>query len=330
MINEELINVKSTIDKKLNSVCQVLCLLCDKEFPSKSFIEYSTCSIIQTPKDTIALTVFHLISEYDPDTHIIIPFINTDKRNIADYINMNKLILDKNQSADELKIVMIEECKKDNFYIEEVSIDYEFLLRRKEYLIQHCNSDRLLDPEYLLQPLPSCDFLILNLSESLKKKIQTGDISTLIPISYEKSLIKKTGYLIGYHNVERYYICNNSADSLPERKITLNKILHPNKSVNIIANENVTDFLCTFYGATSYGFSGSPILDQDGNILGMSFSSYSATNTDQNYLELFDVISSKENFSKSKSRKNTNLYLSINHELLRGYLKFNCVDSISI
>jgi hypothetical protein len=226
--------------------------------------------------------------------------------------------------------------KEDNIFVEKVNeiLNNNFLLIRKDLITSNFKTENLadnilLDPEYNLQPLPSIDASILDISENLQKYLETKQIKgiEILNESTDKE-IDDLKFAIGY-NCNKGEIPKETFISTVELKSELDAwdFVSYNKTVSVLKTRYDNNFLMTNISSLLTGSSGAPILNKEGKILGISFGYYTDKTQYESVKNCLDLISFDKNAINEKKEnykvsKNSNLSISMNHECFNIYKNF--------
>jgi len=194
---------------------------------------------------------------------------------------------------------------------------------------ENLSDNILLDPEYNLQPLPSIDAAILDISENLQKYIATNQIKgiEILNESPDKD-IDDLKFAIGY-NYNNGEIAKETYVStiMLESVLAESDFVSYNKSVSVLKTRYDNNFLMTNISSVLTGSSGAPILNKEGKILGISFGYYTDKTQYESVKNCLDLISFDKNAINEKKEnykvsKNSNLSIRMNHECFNIFKNF--------
>jgi hypothetical protein len=205
----------------------------------------------------------------------------------------------------------------NNFHLIEVQITPNFIEERKNFLIKNFQADYMKDQEFQLHPTPSIDVLLLEVPQAIANvkplRVSTKDLTADLPC-----------YLVGYHQVDGI-LSENDYSLSPIGKdieIEIGNIINVGKSIGVARIKNSNQGIINYIGSMNFGASGGPLLDQEGEVVGINFgyfadiTSGSEVNPDSDY---YDVIPENEMEENYKKYKNTNLAINIKHPFLSSF-----------
>ena len=279
----------------------------------------------------------HLKAEIKQQTLVVFNFNTQDTNNLAcscmDKVISNEDYANSEQIFSQFKI-LIE--KEHNIFVEKVNeiLNNNFLLIRKDLITSNFKTENLtdnilLDPEYNLQPLPSIDAAILDISENLQKYLATKQIIgiEILNESPDKD-IDDLKFAIGY-NYNNGEIAKETYVStiILESELAESDFVSNNKSVSVLKTRYDNNFLMTNISSLLTGSSGAPILNKEGKILGISFGYYTDKTQYESVKNCLDLISFDKNANNEKKEnykvsKNSNLSISMNHECFNIFKNF--------
>ena len=314
-------------EEKIKPVFQLIRVMeiSKKRNPKKKISSTScTISLIEMNNKVFGVSVFHVLNKKKSEKNLKQKFfIHTTELCVERAANFLEEI-NKNHGIENLEKVQEIIYNHTGIKLHEIELNEEFLYARKNFLEKMENNtelvkDILLDPMFELQPLPSIDFCLFNVDlEKLDTQIK--------PLKIATEPISDYGIMIGFFQnegiiskIDKEYCFSDFPE---ETEMDLEDFVHSNKSAGIIkiANENSGLFL--FYGTTTEGSSGSPILTPDGNVYAITFGNYRDEEVRGEYpkddVQTFDV-EFKENKKNYKLQKNVNLAIKINHPVFKEY-----------
>jgi len=318
---------KNITDEKIKPVFQLIRVMeISNKGDSKKYFSSTSCtiSLIEINNRVFGVSVFHVLNKKKSQKVLNQKFFIHNDQNGIEKIA---------ESLDQLmRIYKIENLEKvqeiiyniTQIKLQEIQLNMEFLYARKIYLEKMKNNselvkDILLDPMFELQPLPSIDFCLFNVDlEKLDSQIK--------PLKIATKKISDYGIMIGFFQNDGVISKSGKeycfSDFPEETDIYLKDFVHSDKSAGIvkIANENTGLFL--FYGTTTEGSSGSPILTPDGDVYAITFGNFCDKEGRGEYpkedIQTFDV-EFKENKQSYELQKNVNLAIKINHPVFKEY-----------
>ncbi|KAL4477787.1 hypothetical protein ABPG72_018961 [Tetrahymena utriculariae] len=221
-------------------------------------------------------------------------------------------------------------------------INYEFLEYRRELISVISESETshqlLLDPLNGLQCLPSIDCCLLSFEDKFiefcnKQKIFPLNVSYNQFNSYEDQ--QNNICMIGYQQIlgsifqkkDPTYLLNTLHDKQIQ-PIEVNKLINPHKSLQVGQYTKTNNYILTFEASTTQGSSGSPVLDLNGNLIGINtgyfddITGYEDTQETQTYQSIINFDRNvKENQSNYHKIKNYNCGIDINHIIFQAFSK---------
>ncbi|KAL4432071.1 hypothetical protein ABPG74_014325 [Tetrahymena malaccensis] len=222
-------------------------------------------------------------------------------------------------------------------------INYEFLEYRRELISIISESETshqlLLDPLNGLQCLPSIDCCLLSFEDKFidffnNQKICPLRISLNEFNNYEDQ--QNNICMIGYQQImgsifqkkDPTYLLNVLHDKQEIQPIEVNKLINPHKSLQIGQYAKTNHYILTFEASTTQGSSGSPVLDLNGNLIGINtgyfddITEYEDTQETQTYQNIINFDRNvKENQSNYHKIKNYNCGIDINHIIFQAFSK---------
>ncbi|EAS03376.3 hypothetical protein TTHERM_00730250 (macronuclear) [Tetrahymena thermophila SB210] len=222
-------------------------------------------------------------------------------------------------------------------------INYEFLEYRRELISVISESETshqfLLDPLNGLQCLPSIDCCLLSFEDKFidffnKQKIYPLQISQNQYNIQEDQ--QNNIYMIGYQQIigsifqkkDPTYILNMLYDNQTIQPIEVNKLINPHKSLQVGQYAKSNNYILTFEASTTQGSSGSPVLDINGNLIGINtgyfddITGYEDTQETQTYQSIINFDRNvKENQSNYHKIKNYNCGIDTNHIIFQAFSK---------
>eukprot|EP01022_Parablepharisma_sp_SALTPOND_P020781 TRINITY_DN3862_c0_g1_i2.p1 TRINITY_DN3862_c0_g1~~TRINITY_DN3862_c0_g1_i2.p1 ORF type:complete len:511 (+),score=42.09 TRINITY_DN3862_c0_g1_i2:114-1535(+) len=191
------------------------------------------------------------------------------------------------------------------------NISTESLLYRKQWIEKHTKEkDGILDKTFGYQPHPTLDVMVFELPKEHLEKMHAGSITPLDISSLSLQIGDFMG-LIGYQNnaliIKKSPVTSDEKTTTKENcqtlkffpeDVKLENYVHPGKLISC-TKVKVWDELLLYEGTSSEGTSGGPLLNSNGEIVGMSVGNYFEYQTEDsttgvaecsvNYPKLMDI-----------------------------------------
>lgn len=303
--------IRESLEIAKNSIFQIVILILnnvDFEFRCK----FATGFYIEGSFKTMIMTVFHIFDDYSREYEEIYILQNPTNNDISKIFGE-----DLNEKRKAIKnignfLTLIKELKY-KYNLTELYINYQSLLKRKVWVKSNYNhTGKTLDPIFRLQPMPTLDAVVLDSTENILKK---G-----IEISTSKLKPGEIIFHIGYNTVAGDITNKNDEYKCIEiqNPVKISDILHPDKSLSVGNILSSNDGIIDFESTATEGSSGSPLLNSNGEVIGILMGNFNDNESigeckEKRDIFSFDLLNRKERKSNFFCLKNTNLATNINH-----------------
>ena len=336
---EEIYTDFSKIENKLSSVSHILIIFAREDghyfFSSGSFV------LALINKNLFVLTVLHVLNFVDLPKIFLLNFSNEDLFDLLDiFLKYKKYDLTQGIDLNFIKDFseFASKMKKKPILIIPATIDMNFLNFRKNELLNEQNAKLFIDGKYGMKPSPAFDFALLTIDlpyrDQLPKTLNPFKID--FPTQLDELQIMGGGSLIGFHNTRGDIELSSkeycyTLEALPKQLISSLRFLKldffaETKSISPIdVNFSDNSFLL-FQSNTGEGSSGGPIINKNGELLGLNLGNYCDIEEEETLpfaddLFSFDIklmIENKSNYD-TKKPKNFNIGIAIIHPLIQKY-----------